>query len=174
MKLSLLVVSMFVGSTAMANESEYEFDLGLSMGYGDNLLAPKNVDINSELVPSVSLGLSKTWYDTQDWQFSSRLAVQYTNATNVAFTKQEQILSADIENTGLWADGKLAYTGFSDSYRPFVTLGVGAVYGNYEDESKKLSGWGAGVRAVTGFEFDLSKDASFNIGLGVGEHSALD
>ena len=159
-------LTLVLATSAHATQDPLQFELGISLDNGDSLAVPANVEYDSNIVTQLSLGLSKQWQLDEEWRFDSAMSVSYAFTDVFAQSNSTMAAGSDLENIGIWADSALLYTGFSDSARPFLQLGVGKVYGDYDSADVSVSGWETGYRALAGFEFDLIGDSTLRIAVG--------
>ena len=165
---------LFIAVNATATETDFRFEAGLAFGNGNALATPTNIDFDDDILAQFSLGASQQWHIDENWRFDTALSVTYATTNDLRQVSPAMSLDASLANIGIWADTSLVYKGLWDSARPFVQLGVGKVYGDYQGPNESISGWETGYRALAGMEFDLTDDMSLRIAVGEWDVGDLD
>ncbi|MBO1255655.1 outer membrane beta-barrel protein [Alteromonas sp. 5E99-2] len=163
------VTSLFITQAIAEDQQPVFFSLGLGVINENGLATPSNISIDDAFIPKFELGIGWETLLTPVWEFSATATASYAYSNSFDIEGQDAANNAKIENIGLWLDNKLAYSGFSDTIRPFISLGAGKVYGQYSDNENNVSGWATGTRALVGLEFDVSKDAKLSFALGTND-----
>ncbi len=170
-----LFLGVIASHQIVADEGDYHINLGVGLVNEQLLLLPSGTELSDEFIPYFELGVGKEYVLSPNWRLSADLNLAYSEgdvdlSQNTAGTP----FSSKFKNIGLWADSTIKYTALFDNARPFLSVGVGRIYGEFSDSESNLSGWDSGYRVSTGFEFDLGKKSSFSVGLGTGNVGQLD
>ena len=166
----LLSVFAMLASQAFADEDAKYFSLGVGFAQQDSIVLPVGQHLDTDTVPFYTLGVGQDFTLSPQWRLSTGVALEYLESNNLT---SPLMTDGEIKNVGVWANGALKYTGFSDSVRPFVQLGVGKIYADYKDNLGNQSGWETGTSVTAGFEFDVQKDMTFSIGFGTRDTGTL-
>ncbi len=169
---SLLLLS--TGLAADQNQETPQFELGLAFVTDSALALPENAEASESLVPSLSFGFGFEQDLDKDWKLTNNLSLSYAQTDIKLATALPGSTSTNVENTGLWLDSTFSYRPFKNGVNPFVSMGVGKVYGKYQDGIGKVSSWATGYRAMAGFEFEIDHGTSFSIAVGTADISALE
>ena len=168
------VTSLFITQAIAEDQHPVVFNLGLGVINENGLATPSNISIDDAFIPQFEFGVGWETLLTPEWQFSANATASYAYSNSFDIEDQSVKNDAKIENIGFWLDNKLAYNGLSDTIRPFVSLGVGKVYGQYSDNENNISGWATGTRAFVGLEFDVTKDVKLSFAFGTNDIDDID
>lgn len=160
------LLSTLLGSACAEDTSAWYAELGVGLMDEDILVAPGNVEPQDQLIPSVSIGLGYSHALAPDWLLETSMTLEHARGDVWEQTPQDLPQNGRLENSGLWVNSKVKYTGGFEDISPFVSVGVGRVYGRYEDNNTRISGWETGYRAFAGLEFDITPDVSFSLAVG--------
>ena len=144
-------------------EQDYYKFAGISFNQGLFMAVPENYDIDTNLTTGFTLGIGQVYELSPQWDLDTTLRLEYNNVRLTPENAVAEERSGRLENLGLWADGTFSYNGLSDTFRPFVQVGVGQVYGSFNNQQENIHGFESGYRAGVGIEFDLVNDITFSI-----------
>ena len=167
LKQTALCCLLFSASLIASEEKTTpNFSIGFGLVTSESMLQPKGAEVNPYLVPKFSIRAAQDHKLNQDWQLSSGISIDYSQADLQISTEQQASLKTRLENTGLWLDSKLSYQSFDQQLTPFVQVSVGKIYGEYNNGTRQTSDWQTGYKLTTGLEFNLTKGSTISFGIG--------
>lgn len=173
--LSLFTLLMItLTSTDSRAHSDWFYEVSMGLLDKDFLVAPEQVHFTGKLTPSVSLGIGHTSQLAPDWKWDNVISLTHAQTSRVAsILENGELTGGQLDNTGIWLDSRIAYTGLFERVSPFVSVGVGKIYGQYNDTMLSRSGLETATRAFIGAEYQLTDDTSISLALGHGETGNL-
>ena len=159
----LLSIFAILSSQVLAGDNANHLSLGVGFAGQQSMVLPAGQELDTDVVPFYTLGVGQDMTLSPDWRLTTELSLEYLETNNLS---SALLMDAKVKNVGLWASGAIKYTGFSGSVRPFVQVGVGQIYADYQDNHGRQQGWENATKVTAGLEFDVHKDMTFSVGFG--------